>query len=219
MNWRPLKAFHSLPREWAEVTIDAALTPSADGFYLSFRLAGEGVAACLPALSEHSMPIGGQRRDELWKQTCLEAFFGVRGQTAYYEFNASPEGDWALYRFDGYRTQMTAVALSRPPELLRQQWQFNSVDSAASKASTLLIEWWIPTFGAEALSDVSITAVLAPWPRAPHSDLAAKPERQLISYWALEHAGSVPDFHRRESFVIALDDAIAALSDAHPVHP
>lgn len=50
--------------------------------------------------------------DYLWEQTCLECFIGSRftddGNTrGYVEINASPSGQYALYKFDNYRTPST----------------------------------------------------------------------------------------------------------------
>src|SRR3954467_432512 len=35
--------------------------------------------------------------DELWKHTCFEAFVRARKGTGYYELNAAPSMEWALY--------------------------------------------------------------------------------------------------------------------------
>lgn len=44
------------------------------------------------------------RADELWKHTCFEAF--IEDDDGYSEFNFSPSGQWAAYRFDSYRQGM-----------------------------------------------------------------------------------------------------------------
>ena len=67
------------------------------GLYLKFKIIGDPSGILLP-----SEP-GGNRRNELWKQTCLEAFVRVDGAEGYLEFNFAPNGDWAAYEFDGYR--------------------------------------------------------------------------------------------------------------------
>src|SRR4029450_11259927 len=45
------------------------------------------------------------RADGLWKTTCAEAFVGL-SRGAYLEFNFSPSGKWAAYRFEGPRKGM-----------------------------------------------------------------------------------------------------------------
>ena len=55
-----------------------------------------------------------QRRDELWRTTCAEIFVALDDASdgkphtggPYLEFNFSPTGDWAAYRFDSTRTGM-----------------------------------------------------------------------------------------------------------------
>ena len=41
--------------------------------------------------------------DELWHSTCFECFFGSACTSEYYEFNQSPGGDVAFYKFAHYR--------------------------------------------------------------------------------------------------------------------
>ena len=70
------------------------------------------LAAAASGLSELVVPGGlidgpqaaGQRRDELWTTTCFEAFLAIPDQPGYWEINLAPNGDWALYRFEGYRS-------------------------------------------------------------------------------------------------------------------
>ena len=44
------------------------------------------------------------RADDLWRHTCFEAFIAEPRSAAYCELNFSPSGEWAAYRFAGYRT-------------------------------------------------------------------------------------------------------------------
>src|SRR4051812_8430018 len=43
-----------------------------------------------------------RRTDDLWRQTCFEAFLRTRGQAPYLEFNFSPSSEWAAYSFESY---------------------------------------------------------------------------------------------------------------------
>ncbi|MEL6862619.1 MAG: hypothetical protein AAGL11_12340, partial [Pseudomonadota bacterium] len=52
----------------------------------------------------------GQRRDELWKQTCFELFVRAPNSEGYLEYNFSPGGDWAAYSFQTYREDMQKIA-------------------------------------------------------------------------------------------------------------
>lgn len=67
---------------------------------IAFRLVARGDVAEV-ALPEAKL---FERRDELWKHTCFEAF--IEDDSGYSEFNFSPSGQWAAYRFDGYRQGM-----------------------------------------------------------------------------------------------------------------
>jgi hypothetical protein len=50
--------------------------------------------------------------DDLWRHTCFEAF--VSGNAGYDEFNLSPSGEFAAYRFDAYRSGMARLAVAVP---------------------------------------------------------------------------------------------------------
>ena len=122
------------------------------------------------------------RRDELWKQTCFEAFLSESLETSspYREINCSPNGDWNAYSFSSYRQDMsrtndTQVVLvhreiSDNEALFRVQVQSEFLLSAKYLGITAVIEF----------SDGS------------------------KSYFALKHTGSQADFHRQDSFVISL---------------
>lgn len=121
---------------------------------------------------------------DLWQQTCCEAFISRRGDRAYREFNFSPSGQWAIISFDGYRRPRSGEAASPPPRL------------QVRRSPGLL----------------RLTALLAPQHLSAADDdvleigLAVVIEAAdgTLSYWALHHADGKPDFHRRESFMLAL---------------
>jgi hypothetical protein len=48
-----------------------------------------------------------ERKDELWKSTCLELFLSSPDDPSYLEINLSPCGAWNSYSFSGYRNGMT----------------------------------------------------------------------------------------------------------------
>lgn len=68
---------------------------------VEFRLHGEIDKLVLPAGNS-----ARKRKDELWQTTCFECFFGLEGDSGYWECNLSPSGDWNLYRFSAYRHGM-----------------------------------------------------------------------------------------------------------------
>jgi hypothetical protein len=120
-----------------------------------------------------------RRKEQLWKQTCFEAFLGIQNSDAYCEFNGSLSGEWDFYFFDSYRNGMQPVPLvpSEAP-LIR---------SRGFSEGSLRIGWSIPLPAARPVDRIGITMVLN---AGPHT-----------AYWALNHAGEKPDFHLRESFI------------------
>lgn len=116
-----------------------------------------------------------ERSHELWKTTCFEAFWGVPGESAYWELNLSPSRQlWNLYRFESYR-------VPQPPT---ESFDFELSDIVATRETlecTLHPKVNLPRV------EVSLTAVLR--------------TQGQTHYLATKHAGEKPDFHLRESFV------------------
>ncbi len=151
---------------------------------LVWRLTGDLDALVLPE------PSPSRRRcDGLWQTTCLEAFWGLAGQEAYWELNLAPSGDWNLYRLSHYRGPLVPVALAAAPP-----WQVRRTAGEWEVAVELDLS---EVAGGEEPGvadlplEVSLTAVI---------DQVG----QGVSYWALAHTGAEPDFHRRDSFRLGL---------------
>lgn len=78
-----------------------------------------------------------QFRDYLWQKSCLECFIGGQGHE-YIEINASPDGHYALYHFEDYRSPkrlpprpLTAYLSTSDPmklssNLAKIQWQIDA---------------------------------------------------------------------------------------------
>lgn len=115
------------------------------------------------------------RADGLWKHTCFEIF--VRTEGGYHEFNLSPSGQWASYRFDGYREDMAEAVQTAEAPLLDGGSDYVALETAVD----------LPP-GAQALS---LSAVI-------------EQTNGRISYWALAHPSDKPDFHHPDSFVLEL---------------
>lgn len=122
------------------------------------------------------------RCDNLWQATCFEFFLSPQGLPTYWEFNFSPSGDWNAYHLDAYRQGLRQEpAIPDVPIVIEQ----------SPNRFTLSIQLDLsPLVPAAQAIDLGITAVV-------------KTKRGAISYWALEHRGTQPDFHVRESFVVA----------------
>jgi hypothetical protein len=121
-----------------------------------------------------------QRRDGLWQTTCLEAFLGLPGQPGYWEVNLAPNGDWNLYRLTDYRQGLK-------PEPSYQALPME-VERQADRLSLSVVLDLTPLVGDAERLELSLTAVIAE---------RAGP----LQYWALQHRGAEPDFHRRDSFM------------------
>ena len=122
-------------------------------------------------------PADPGRADGLWKTTCAEAFVGLpRG--AYIEFNFSPSGQWAAYRFNGPRQGMRDEPAEVEVSLdLGEDW--------------LAIEAAVRCKALEPGLTLGLSAVVDE--RGGHK-----------SYWALKHGGGAPDFHDRACFTARL---------------
>ena len=147
------------------------------GVQLRYDLTGNLAQLEIPAAR------GAERRDELWKHTCFEAFIGAENTDAYVEFNFAPNGDWAAYRFSGYREKAGHLDCSAP-------------------AIGMVID-----------GDRLIISVLIPAPPPDLTEgrlrlgLSAVVEEKdgRRSYWALHHPSNKPDFHHNETFKLSLD--------------
>ena len=161
-----------------EVTVDLL---SAGKFLFQYKLVGAIDQLVLPE------PLLPERSDELWQQTCFEAFVGAPDDPAYLELNFSPSGQWAAYAFSSNREGMSDLELVDAPH----------IESSISAGSFELV--------AEIdLSGLSVldTAVLE---LALTAVVAEKNGRK--SFWALSHASANTDFHNRDSFLHKIEMA------------
>lgn len=145
------------------------------GLVLSYRVTCPPTDLRLPA----SQPPGPA--DGLWQHTCCEAFVAEAG-TAYREFNFSPSGQWAAYRFTGYRERDAVSPPGAEPQL-----SFTPLADGFELRATLPAALLPP---GNALQ-LGLTAVIE----------AADGNK---SYWALAHCAAQPDFHVRQSFALTL---------------
>jgi hypothetical protein len=108
----------------------------------------------------------------------MEVFVGSTTAGPYLELNLAPDGQWAAYRFSGYRAGMSPLTGIRPPRIeVRTQ----------SDRLLLSAEVQLPAQLATAGLRLGITAVL-------------EDDQGQLQYWALRHPGPRPDFHHPESF-------------------
>ena len=123
-------------------------------------------------------------RDELWKRTCCEAFIRPQGAMSYFEFNFSPSSEWAIYRFEDYRSGMQAVEPARPPKIICRRHERELIADVDVHLGAL----GVPVSGDLQLA---LAAVLQDQKGAP-------------CYWALAYPEGKPDFHHPAGFAATL---------------
>ena len=147
---------------------DGALT-------LCYRVNGKPDDLRLPT------PLPPGPADGLWQHTCCEAFV-KEGGAAYREFNFSPSGQWAVYRFTDYRERDDAFTPDTEPQL-----GFTPLADGFELRASLPAALLPPGSSLQ----IGLTAVI-------EASDGSK------SYWALAHCTALPDFHVRQSFTLTL---------------
>ncbi len=157
--------------------IEVRARREADSLTLDFRLEGALDRVVVPPVCPP------ERRDELWRHTCFEAFVRCAGEAAYLELNVAPSGAWAAYRFESYRDGLYALDVPHPPaaEVQRHRGRL----------------------------EVAIHITLPePWGRAEvlRAGVCAVVEDVggALAYWALAHPAAAPDFHHAAGFTLEL---------------
>lgn len=149
-----------------------------DGFALRYIVGGAIADLVLPH-GEGELVIADSATDSLWESTCFEAFLTEEGQPDYTEFNYSPDGRWACYQFDDYRSFLRSDELA--------PWEMRAERGEQSYA--LRVEPGIfPELGAR----LALSAVI--------EELDG-----TKSYWALAHPPGKPDFHHPDCFALTLE--------------
>lgn len=151
-------------------------TSATDGrtLRLVYRLEGDMARLLMPELQP------SVRADKLWEHSCFEAFLRRVGEPGYVEYNFSPSGEWAAYRFRGYRKPAVGQENLEPPEL-----HIVRSDENLEMKVTLTLKGVLPPNGQ---LQVGLAAVI--------ETVAGG-----LCYWAQKHASDKPDFHHPDSFV------------------
>lgn len=147
---------------------------------LTFTLEGDLAKLRVPSLERP------RRANRLWEHTCFEAFVGMQGEPAYYEFNVAPSREWAAYRFRAYRDGAPLEQLSLAPEI-----DVRHTDHKL-ELDTLLRLHCMPMIEPHARLRLALCAVI--------EDACG-----VLSYWALKHPPDEPDFHHPDTFALELD--------------
>lgn len=122
------------------------------------------------------LPHSTNRKDELWKHTCLELFgsSAQRDSSPYFEINCALNGDWNAYEFTAYRQGM-----SPSPTL-------NACLLGVQKISPAHLQARLQVTSTTTLSD-----------RFYGVCLVLESLSQEKTYWALSHNLEKPDFHAK----------------------
>jgi len=158
--------------------VDATIAWGQGALRLRYRLRGDLVGVVIPAAGTPA------RRDELWRHTCFEVFLRRAAQGGYAEFNFSPSGEWAAYRFDAYRQGMRALELPAVPAIEARR----DAGMLEIQASVMLPAPW----DAAPVLQAAVTAVV-------------EASDGTVSYWSLAHPAGKPDFHHGDGFVVELE--------------
>jgi len=175
------KEYHLIPFDPqsapGELELSASLTRQSDCLAVVYKLKGP-----MTSLSLRTIAGKPERRNGLWEETCFELFLMPAGSEVYWEFNLSPSGDWNVYRFNGYRLGMKEeraigtlpFEVTIMPDSLRLEVEIDPGKITKSQSAI----------------KAGISAVIK--------------KRDDMTFWALVHKGTRPDFHRKDGFIIEL---------------
>lgn len=156
-----------------------ARRPGPGRLALCFRLHASMAELAVPARTASA------RADNLWRNTCFEAFLKDPDADAYVEINLSPSTCWALYEFSSYREGMRTAVEARPPAIAVR---------SGPRHFELAAEF--------DLGPLPLLDRLGPWRFAPCAVI--EPLEGPHSYWAFTHRKSQPDFHDPDGFALSL---------------
>jgi len=177
---------HTKSQTLAVRSVKAGINMTSGGaLRLQYLLEGEPDQLAIPAMET---PV---HTDDLWRHTCFEAFVTADSSPEYYEFNFSPSSQWAAYSFARYREEMELLecGASMPIEVHRSKER---------------LELEVPIPGV-ALRRISTGGAIRMALAAVIEEIDGR-----LSYWALAHPSSSPDFHHPDSFTLHLQRPVTA---------
>lgn len=160
-----------------DITIETELNLNSESVYISYRIKKN-----LPLIDLGSSTPNKARRVSLWEKTCFELFIKNKNDQ-YIEFNFSPNFEWNCFYFNKKGDALKEWEQMPRPEtdiLLSSEHFFLFVD---------IRKEFFPKGFFEIGSELSagITSVI-------------KDTSGSMSYWALSHADTRPNFHHFDSF-------------------
>lgn len=170
--------FTLTPFQWPEEpypTLTGRLVIASDTLQIEYDLSGLNHLADLPAPSPNPA-----RRLQLWQQTCFELLWGPIHHANYWEFNASPAGDWNVFAFTDYRHGM-----AEEPRITALQI------STQRRPRGLSLACAIPVADLENPGPCRL---------APAAIIRLSNGQR--TFWATHHPGESPDFHHPSAFTL-----------------
>ena len=199
MNLRLQPHPDSLPTPVREFVVDVRRTPGGR-LRLAYSLCTDSGRPLVPA------PASSDRREQLWRHTCFEAFIALGTAPRYAELNFSPSTEWAMYGFEQYRAPLQTLTDLQMPLVTVSSADQQGPGAVAESSLQLVAELdlagiarWLGAQPAPATASSLCLALCA----------VVEDRAGRLSYWSLRHGGAKPDFHAREGFVCKLDiDAV-----------
>ena len=163
---------------WPPLDIIGGIIRGASTFAMHYMLLGRLEDLVIPEPA--AIPV---RKNGLWEETCFELFLGVKDSPLYWEINLSPSGQWNIFRFADYRQGMREETALKPVLFTVQ-----------TRPGTIFISL-----------ELNLAEVLeANQPVELGFSAVIRHRNGEVTYWALNHLGPRPDFHRRDGFTIPM---------------
>lgn len=159
-----------------QIKIDCELNTTRDSVYISYKLQG--------ALSSLDMGTGTPKHArviKLWEKTCFELFM-KDANNSYIEFNFSPDFEWNCFYFE---KKGNPLAEYKRMELVKFDILFSN---EVVHVIVELQKKMFPDHFFDGSLSMGITSVI-------------KEKTGDLSYWALSHHDTRPNFHDFRSFV------------------
>jgi hypothetical protein len=163
-----------------DISITGVVTRDRQRLNIVYIVSGTLDTIQLPAPNPNPL-----RQWELWETTCFECFFGVPDELNYWELNLAPNGNWNAFALTNYREGIAEASAIESIVITTDR-----TDDRFTLSATIPLGAIVP---ARKPLELSVTTVI-------------QTQDQATSYWAIAHCGDEADFHRRDSFVITLDD-------------
>ncbi len=124
----------------------------------------------------------GQRKMNLWEDTCFELFLGSYRQSGYLEFNVSGEGDWNVFLLADYRSNLEEMKESKLVKFnldktklgfeVNVEFQISNLNKIFSYAEELFVNLTVVTYTSRG-----------------------------VQYYAKNHPEAKPDFHNKTCWI------------------